>query len=871
MARRTLLDFFADLDAARGEFVVHDDGYRVRRRSYGEVAAAARGFAARLQDDGLRRGDAVVLWSENRAEWIAAFWGCLLAGAVVVPIDYRSSQEFVSRVAAIVGSRRLLVGDEVAPSSWRPASPGTGASAERPAPAVERWRLADLDWRDTRQPASIAPSRDDVVEVIFTSGATADPKGVTITHGNILANIEPIEREILKYRSWGRPFFPLRFLDLLPLSHLFGQAMATFIPPLLQGTVVFTRSLVPAEIVAAIRAQRVSVVVSVPKILDVLRGHVEHAWPVTRDPLARHEHVARRWWRYRAVHRAFGPKFWCFVVGAAPLERPLEDFWSRLGFLVVQGYGLTETAPIVSLNHPFASGRGSVGKPIAGTTIRLAADGEILVRGENVTPGYFGDERASAEAFEDGWLHTGDIGELDAEGRLFVRGRKKELIVTPEGLNVYPDDVERVLDTLPGVRESAVVGVSQGGEERVHAVLAADTDIDLDALVREANGRLADHQRIRGASRWPGPELPRTEGTRKLRRGEVRKWVQTGRVPDAPAAGTRTVEAVMGRFARGRAVTGRTTLEELGLSSLDRVELTVALEERFGTTVDEGRLADARTIDEIKQIVDPAGAERPEQELPPAAGAPQLRAARESGKRRPPSPSVEWRMPSWNRARPARWFRAASLAAWVLPAARWFARLERVDGLEHLRALGDAPVVFAANHQSHMDTPAVLAALPAARRHRLAVAMAKEYFDAHFHPAGHRWRDRFSSTTLYLLAALFFNAFPLPQREAGTRRTLRYIGELVDEGWSLLIYPEGERTDEGAIGRFRPGVGMMASRLAVPVVPVRLEGLERVLHRSWNAPRRGAVRVTFGAPMRLEGDDYAGLAARVESAVRQLG
>jgi long-chain acyl-CoA synthetase len=833
MSRETLLGLFADLATTRGEFLVHDDGYRVRRRSYRDVAAAANGFAARLQEAGLRKGDAVVFWAENRAEWIAAFWGCVLAGVVVVPVDYRSSPEFAGRVAGIVRARHLLAGEEV--------SIGAGW------PDVAAWRLSELDWHDRRLPSVPPTSREDIVEVIFTSGATAEPKGVVITHGNILANVEPIEREILKYRTWGRPFFPLRFLNLLPLSHMFGQAMATFIPPLLPGTVLFMRGFGPAEIVEQVRSRRVSVVVSVPKILDVLRGHVERAWPNAREPLAPPGHIAKRWWRYRAIHRAFGPKFWCFVVGAAPLDRGLEEFWSRLGFLVIQGYGLTETAPIVSLNHPFATARGSVGKPIAGTEVRLAADGEILVRGENVTRGYFDDERASAEAFEGGWLRTGDIGELDASGRLFVRGRKKEMIVTPEGLNVFPEDVERVLDTLPGVRESAVIGVSHGAEERVHAVVVADDDVDLDVLVRAANERLAAHQRIRVISRWPSAELPRTEGTRKVKRREVRTWAQTGRAPETSLARGESVETLVARFARGRPVSSGTTLDELGLSSLDRVELMVALEERFGTVVDEGRLAQAGTIADVRRLM-----ERDDSDHGPDRAA-------------------EWRMPSWNRSLAARWFRGASLATWVLPLARLLARIDRVEGLEHLEALGRTPVVFAANHQSHMDTPAVLAALPASRRNRLAVAMAKEYFAAHFHPAGRRWSERLASTTLYVLAALFFNAFPLPQREAGTRRTLRYMGELLGEGTSLLIYPEGERTDDGRIGAFRPGVGMIASRLHAAVVPVRLEGLDRVLHRSWRLPRRGSVRVAFGAPLRAEGDDFAALARRVELAVRQLG
>src|SRR5215217_5089268 len=218
-------------------------------------------MAARLHQLGLRKGDKVVFWSENRPEWIVAFWGCLLRGIVVVPIDYRASPDFVARVSRIVAAKLVLVGQDVPPFTTPFDAPV--------------WKLHEFDWTAAADPLTdVAIARDDVAEIIFTSGATAEPKGVVITHRNVLANIVPVEREVLKYRKWGKPFFPLRFLNLLPLSHMFGQAMATFIPPMLPGTVLFMRGYNPGEIVAHIKKRRISVLVSVPKILEVLRDHV---------------------------------------------------------------------------------------------------------------------------------------------------------------------------------------------------------------------------------------------------------------------------------------------------------------------------------------------------------------------------------------------------------------------------------------------------------------------------------------------------------------------------------------------------------------------------------------------------------------------
>jgi long-chain acyl-CoA synthetase len=824
--RETLLDFFNDLVTLEGDFLVYDDGYRRRTHTYSDVGRAARGFAARLARHGLRKGEKVLVWGENRPEWIVCYWGCLLQGVVVVPIDYRSSPAFASRVRGMVDARVVVVGDEVPP--FGDAFAG-----------AEIWRLADLDWHADGPVPQVEITRDDLTQIIFTSGATAEPKGVVIRHRNVLANVVPVEREVLKYRRYARPFLPLRFVNLLPLSHMFGQSMATSIPPMVRGTVIFTRSLNPHDVIDLIRSRRVSVLVCVPKILDVLREHVLRHMPEAADAPPPAASIPARWWRYRRVHRALGLKFWAFVVGAAPLPPDLEEFWRRMGFAVIQGYGLTETAPIVTLNHPFKTSKGSVGTPIAGVELRIAEDGEILVRGENVTSGYFGDTEGALAA--DGWLHTGDIGERDAQGRVFIKGRKKEMIVTPDGLNVFPEDVERVVDAQPGVRESAIVGVTEGAQERVHAVLVLEDGADLDAVIRGANAALQDHQRIRTASSWTTGPLPRTDGTRKLRRAAIREWVATGARPIAAAAGS-SVESLLERFTHGRQVAEGTTIEELGLSSLERVELMVALEDTFQVRFDEARFAQAASVAQLKELV----------AAPPEGD--------------PVEQPVDF--PSWNRSRPVWLLRRLSQAIWILPLARVFGHA-RIEGLEHLLEL-DGPVVFASNHQSHFDVPVILAALPGRLRARVAPAMAKEFFKAHFFPEGLPWRARLSNSLNYYLAAFFFNAFPLPQREAGARQTLKYIGELTGGGWSVLIFPEGLRSRTGDIKAFRGGIGMIGSRLDVPVVPVRIDDVDRILPTGSTFARPGRVRVAFGAPLALHGDDYAALAERVESAVRAL-
>jgi len=832
----SLAAFFGIWRHNRGGFLRCESDLGAAHLSYSDTAAHAATFARRLRAAGIAPGERVLFWGENRPEWVVALWGCLLEGVVVVPLDFRSSPTLVLRIAGIVGARALFIGE------------GLPAPEGLPCPV---WPLRDLT-KDaaphTYPPDAYPPAPpDQLAEVLFTSGATGDPKGVTLTHRNILANLRPIDEGIAKYRRYINLFAPIRFLNLLPLSHMFGQAMAAFIPAMIAGEVHFQSGYNPRQVARLIHRKRISVLVCVPQMLELLRDYVVQTVPEAAAP-ARSGKWYVNWWQFRRVHRLFGLKFWSFVVGAAPLDPALEDFWRKLGFVVIQGYGLTETAPVATLNHPFDSRKGTVGKAISGVEIRIAPDGEVLLRGENVTPGYYG-EGANANLDADGFLHTGDIGELDADQRLKILGRKKEMIVSPDGLNVFPEDVERALHASPGVRDCAVIAKNEGARELIHAVLILhdpDTAPDAaNAIVASANEHLESHQRIRSFSIWPDATLPRTSGTRKLKRVEIAKWVAGIPITSSAAPGD-SIESLISKYAGNRTIDAATSLDQLGLSSLDRIRLLMDIEQHTGASVDEAQFAAARTIGDLTRMEPGSTAAAPE-----LFGFPDL-----------------FDFPEWNRAAPARWLRRIALPGFLLPLLRLFAWI-KVDGLESLRDLR-GPVIFAANHQSHFDVPSILAALPARWRYSVAPAMSKEFFHAHFHPGRHTARERFTNRLNYVLACLVFNAFPLPQREAGTREALRYAGELAGDGTSILIFPEGVRTDHGELRPFLPGTAMLAARLHLPVVPVHIEGLHRVLHKTAKVPTPGRARIRFGKPITLEGADYASLAKQIEVAVEEL-
>jgi len=810
-----LHQFFRRIAQYEGEFLIYDDGFRGWTFRYFEIARSAESFACRLQIEGIHKGDAVMIWSESRPGWIVALWGCLLQGAVIVPVEPQSSIDLFRKIEQKVRPRLALLGDRVP------------ALTDSQTPV---WRVADIEQPGkpvTREPVSVF--ENDVAEIVFTSGTTGEPKGVVITHRNLAAQLGPIEDQIAPYRKYVRPFAPLRILNLLPMSHLFGQSLATFVPPLIPASVLFISSASPREIVRQIRGRHAVILVAVPKILEVLRDFIVRRFPETADTSRQTDVWPRRWWRFRRVHRMFGWKFCCVVSGGAPLPAELEQFWANLALVVVQGYGLTETAPVISFSHPFHAQPGTTGKPIEGVDLKIADDGEVLVRGDNVTPGYFDAPQETAGAFHDGWFRTGDLGELDKAGNLIIRGRKKEMIVTPEGLKVFPEDVEAVLDRLPGVQESAVIG-----KDRVHAVLVLGEGINLDEIVRLANARLEDHQKIRSASIWPGVELPRTKTTRKLRRAEIATVIEKGVVESVSKPGT-DLASLVHKYAPGRTIGVDTTIEELGLSSLDRIELMMDLETKLDTNIDEAAFASIRKVADLAK---------------------------------PTLAAEETRFPRYNRRWIARLIRGAALEGILLPLTRMFARRE-ISGLENLDSVR-GPVVLAANHESHLDTPIIFASLPMRLRRRIAPAVWKEYFDAHFHPERHSVRERWTNRVLYFLITVLFNGFPIPQTETGARESIRYMGELADEGWSILIFPEGERSVTGQIGRFLPGVGMIASRLHLSVVPIRLRGAGRLLPPGGARPHRGPVEVRIGAPIQLEGESYAALARRVEDAIRNL-
>ncbi len=843
----TLADLIREIERLdEREAVRFHNGFRTWTLSYRSIYRRIAGFVDFLDREGLGKGDRLLLWGENRPEWVTAFWASVARGIEVVPIDFRSSARLVDRIQERVHARWLVHGFQV-----------TTEPLESRLQTVSFERVARME-ADGFEPAAVA--RDDVVQIVFTSGTTGDPKGVVHRHRHLCANLTPIQREIDRYKKLARPFQPIRILDLLPLSHLFGQSLGLFIPVLLGGAAVFMRELQPGAVIRTVRRERVSVLVGVPQLLSNLRHEVERRAPSTRAIGAAKglTGALTSWWTHRDTHRSFGWKFWALVVGGARLPLEEESFWRRLGFVVVQGYGLTETSPAVTTNHPFHPTPGSLGRIVGDLDIKFAPDGEILVRGESVVSEFLGGSPASNTFVDsDGWLHTGDLGRLDEANQLYFLGRKKDLIVTADGLNVYPQDVEAALNQLPEVKESVVLAVTRDGKEEVHAVLLLiDPGADIERLVGQTNENLEPHQRIRGWTLWPEEDFPRTASTMKIKRQEILNRLKGSRVQTTPSPAASTGVAGILAEMTGRGVSEmrddlRIT-EDLGLSSLEQVDLLSRLEEHYGLPVDEASLSVSETVGGLKNRFGASGAtrRRPETETKPKEFALET-------------------LPRWSRSLPARWTRTAIQQTLFWPLLHHYIDLT-VEGVESLADV-EPPVIFAANHESHLDTPFIIAALPFRWRRWIAPAAQEGHFHAFLQPSRPKWAEWVGVGFQYLLACGLFNIYALPRDVTGVRRALRFTGELVEKGYCPLVFPEGERTPNGKMMTFQPGIGLMAVRLGVPIIPVHLRGMYEIfsMHDRW--PRMGAVRIRIGKPLRFgENEDYRTAMEKIEKAVTTL-
>ena len=882
----TLLDDFRRF--GRQVAVVRYRGNRRRVTTYAELARLAGRFAALLSHRGIEQGDRVLLWAENSAEWIAAFHGCMLRGVLAVPLDATGTVDFAARVAADV-QPKLAVGDAVLLARL---------SANVPQISFEGW-CSLLPEEEAGPVAGL--SAETPFEILFTSGTTGDPKGIVLTHGNVLASVGPIERGAQPYMRWERLVHPLRILNSLPLSHVFGQTMGLWVPPIFAGELHFEERLVAPRLVETIRRERISVLAAVPRVLALLKAHLEisHPWLSERAAASQGMGPARRWWRFRKIHSTFGLKFWALISGGGALPGQLEQFWNALGFVLVQGYGMTETMALITLNHPFHVTRGTIGKPLSGREVKLGPDGEVLVRGAAISEAIWSGGKLHRR--NDEWLATGDLAKTEPSGELRFLGRKSEVIVTAAGVNIHPEDLETAIEEQPGVAACAVVTMeTPDGPEPCAVVASRGAGDQAAAAIEGANAHLAEFQRVRRWVLWPEPDLPRTS-TGKVRRKAVAEWLQKIQAPPTTSGNGTEKHHGNGAFSASQdwllALIAQITgdphpgvgdelhlTQDLHLDSLGRVQLAAAIEDRLGIVSADGTLDHVETLGELRRLV--AG----EAEVEPPARYPILvpvktrkggarSESRVAGSEAVDAESARTRYiyPRWPWLRPVQWVRAAFIEAVMRPLV-WLLANPRVTGTEALNAdalEANGPLLIIANHVTAFDGPLVEYALPGVLRRRIAVAMSGEMLENYRHFRSPEQMKPFGRFFLpgplcYFLLTALFNVFPLPQRR-DFQPSFAHAGQAMDRGFNVLVFPEGTRSAEGRLAPFRLGTGLLAKECGAMVLPVAIRGLGELKTRQRRWFRSGTIEVVVGQPLQVSaGESEAAITARLHDEVQRL-
>ncbi len=765
------------------EIVGQQGRFRTTTYRYGSLLDQSKRFAYYLQERGVSKGDAVLLRGPNHPGWVVTFMACAYIGAVVVPLDQGNDDGFVNDVKAEV----------------------------EPALVVDETSTADLTFGDVLsvdgqkiRGDSVEPS--DVLEVVYTSGTTSEPKGVMITHENITSNIRQLRKQLDLSGHHA-------FLSLLPLSHAFEQVIGFFLPMRFGHKVVFAQSRRSNALRRAFHDERITAMTTVPAFLSALRDRLQRVnvagIEVKQMPDWLRRAVMRRAWNRMA------PDVETFIVGGAPLSESLESFWDDIGVDVLQGYGLTETSPVVACNTKSERRIGSVGKVLPEQQVRLGDDDEIQVKGENVTQGYYERPDETKDAFtDDGYFKTGDVGRVDQDGFLFVTGRVKNMIVLDSGMNVYPEDIEPVLRQQPGVEDACVT------TDEMNKLIGVVTGAPADNALNSVNDELASHQQLTEVRVWPDHDFPRTS-TEKIRRGPVKDWVRGNtRADDAEEEADRLVSVLAKHSSRspdGVQEEDR-VVEVFGVDSVSRIAVLDGVEDEFGVELQESMLDETTTVAELRERI--------------ANGT---------------TGGALVDLNRFDHSKIGEVLRNGLL--------HWFRRSFEVD--KEYTVLPDEPFVLVANHNSHLDTLAVLNALPEDKRRKTNVAAAADYF--------------FTDTVMSSFARNVLQAYPF-SRDDNVRDSLQLTGRLLDNGKNIVVYPEGTRGEPGEMQSFKQGVGVVGKEMNAPIVPCYVHGTDEALPKGSFTPRRGiSITVHIGEALNVsDAASYEEATSRVEDAVHGL-
>jgi long-chain acyl-CoA synthetase len=874
---------------------------RLESYTYSEVRHMAESIASWIEKTGHKPGSRVAILADNHPRWIAVYLGIIAAGCIAVPLDTAFHADQVEKLLNDSGSS-LLFADFSHIRIAHEAIAGLSVQlvlTDVPGGAREIPSLDEIIAGGPKNfsPASVA--EDNLAALLYTSGTTADPKGVMLTHGNLIGETEAVF-------GWAHIGPEDALLGILPLFHALAQ-MANLLLPLVRGSrVVFLETLNTTELLRALKERNITAFACVPQFFYLIHEHIQKqvaqkgafAKIAARILMAVTRSGRRLGWNsgklfFRPIHQMFGKNMRYLVTGGSRWDPQVgRDFYS-LGIDILQAYGLTETTGGAFATPPDDNAIGSAGKPLKGVEAKIVGPepdeagrpvGEIAIRGPIVMKGYWNRPDATAAVLRDGWLYTGDVGYFDSDGNLFITGRKKEVIVLASGKNIYPEEIEAHYQKSPVIQEICVLGLTSApGEpfsERLHGVIVPNFEVlkqrkivntreiirfDVEGLSQQ----LPATKRILSYEIWQ-EGLPRTT-TRKLKRFEIEKHVRTNQKKEksgdiessaAPSLSAddlswleqhdvQTALKVIREAAKtsAREIRPKDNLElDLGLDSMQRIELVVALERELGGDVDESRVAEIYTVRELVDAVRESVGHHLGDRKPEAIGWDAI--LREQTQDREVLALAD--------PRPI----AAAVLFLFFRFIQLFARDRfdlHVSGLEKLPAKG--PFIISSNHQSYLDPLVLGSVLPWPIFRELFSVGTSEVFGISdlMRRLAHWLRVIIVDPDANLIPAMRAGAFGL------------------NCGRVLMLYPEGERSIDGEPKVFRKGAAILSIHLQVPIVPVAIDGF----YEAWPRGKRffqkfNPLRMSFGNPIyppnktQFTERDYAQLTAELKSRVVEI-
>ncbi len=850
--------------------------------TFAEMLQRIRSVAYRLGQENVEFGDRVALIGENHPSWAVAYLGTLYRGAVCVPLDPHGEIETITN---------FLENSEAKVAFLSPDQTGRFAQIEeklgRHIPAVV-WDLEAStngfvrfeDWSATDFPESFAAEipkaeGDDTALLIYTSGTTGKPKGVPLTHGNIVGELAGVN-DVLNLSDKER------ILSLLPLFHAYLQIVNLWVATTFGPQVGYLKELTPAELSESMKVFKPTILTTVPrlwyifhkKIFDAVEAKPKPVQMLFRAMLATNGflrdtfriNLGRKF--FGKVHESFGGELRVAISAGSRFDEAVANDFHRLGFTILQGYGLTETSGAATATYADDNRVGSVGKPMRGAEIKIADPdkdgvGEVLIRGTMVFDGYYQNPAATAEAFtEDGWFRSGDLGRIDNDGFLYIVGRAKDVIVLPSGKNVHPEDIEVHYLKSPMVEELAVIGVAdsseaRAGAEKLAAVIVPDFAYlkangianskeairhNLDSLGRD----LPEYQRVRDYIIRVEP-LPRT-ATNKIKRFQLKQEVESGVIAsdvketkawelssaDSTLLGSNIGKAVVSAIKQNSKdhdlIHPNMNLEiDLGLDSLARAETFAALEQAFATEFNGDEAAQALTVGSLIDLVRAHAGESADAVSVDLNWGEIVRNADGD------FPEVRAIL------KPRPFFAVFAFCVYSIfnLFCRVFMMLE-VRGKENLMSLTALdekgciarPFLICPNHQSFLDPFVLCSSYPYRLFKNIFHVGASEFFEG----------------PILRAVATMLNVVPVnPDTELMRAMKSGAIG--LKNGKVLNIYPEGERAFDGDLHAFKKGAAILATELDMPIVPVAIDGLQNVWPRnSWRI-RPAKVKIVVGEPI----------------------